>query len=45
MFKLPPFLPIWISPTNTELDDLENQGQGHFQLMIQILSWALSDSL
>ena len=33
MFKISPFLPPWISPTNTKSYDLENQGQGHYPLM------------
>ena len=33
MFQINPFLPPRISPTNTKLYDLENQGQGHYQLM------------
>ena len=33
MFKINPFLPPRISPSNTELYDLENQGQGHYPLM------------
>ena len=30
MFKIKPFLPLRISPTNTKLHDLENHGQGHY---------------
>ena len=33
MFKINPFLPPRISPTNTKLYDLESQGQGHYPLM------------
>ena len=33
MFKINPFVPRRISPTNTKLYDLENQGQGHYPLM------------
>ena len=33
MFKINPFLPPTISPTNMKLYDLENQGQGHYPLM------------
>ena len=32
-FKINPFLSLRISPTNTKLYDLENQGQGHYLLM------------
>ena len=34
MSKINPFLPPRISPTNTKLYDLENQGQGHYPFMI-----------
>ena len=30
MFKIKPFLPPRISPTNAKLHDLENQGQDHY---------------
>ena len=33
MFKIDLFLPPRISPTNTKLHDIENQGQGHYPLM------------
>ena len=33
MFKINPFLPTRISPTNTKSYDLENQGQGHYPLI------------
>ena len=33
MLKINPFLTPRISPTNTKLYDLENQGQGHYPLM------------
>ena len=33
MFKINPFLPPRILPTNTKLYDLETQGQGHYPLM------------
>ena len=33
MFKINLSLPSRISPTNTKLYDLENQGQGHYTLM------------
>ena len=33
MFKINPLLPPRISPTNTQLYDLENQGQGQYPLM------------
>ena len=33
MSKFNPFLPPRISPTNTKLYDLENQGQCHYPLL------------
>ena len=33
MFKMNPFLPPRISPMNTKLYDLENQGQGLYPLL------------
>ena len=33
VFKIDPFLPPRISPTNTKFYDLENQSQGHYPLM------------
>ena len=33
MLNISPFLPPWISPTNTKSYDLENQGQGQYPLM------------
>ena len=46
MFKVNSFLPLIISPTNMELHDLENQGQGHYPLMtLETIVWNISDSL
>ena len=33
MFKINPLLPPRMSPTDTKIYDLENQGQGHYPLM------------